>query len=909
MSTDFPQTHQHFSKRIARAPSTNRAVPYDQDARGEEYGFAFPSLRGSTPDHTIDFYFETGPPPTVPVGRKSPGLITIRCNLLTWHIGTLAAGRYKVLLDFLDENEFLLPPTDGTWVCQDTSQNLCLKDFNETTLTATCCFSGMRIHRSGRYTLLARLIHNFGAQTDKWEPETTQLISTTRSPWFMADRPTGFLGQLASMENLSTPFSEVFRKRSIDGQAPESSIRDSDAENETRKVLEENSAMHTSCTVFWVDLDLPRFVLSELPTDQALSSMLTVSGTPEKAFSMTCKEYVETFWPTVGPKLLEMFISNIQESHPRFQALNGSPRHPNGGSIMVWTGIETIVAAKGSKSFAAEVAELLRWFTATFNPCKEGNLQFSDSLIRHGHDRGYFEILQRIPLERGATETVATCWHRMFEGFNLAVGFPIPERSDEKGVELPFQAMKLLGLIWHPCHYDGKVFLKGDETALLPIASTSDNCIQWHFVQTDEGDSESLWDLIKESGDVMTDLSHIRNLSEKRMFVGYWPNAEIHLGTRTSGFRSVELSGAQYNDKNRIILGDEITGTFGTSGMGFFTAEVSATVQLHQTANRRIMAAHKRIHDKIRNAKQALTLIYDVGTKRAWLVPELSVVLHMILVWASYQDQAEDVLDKMPYAMPHHHGGEAAYEAIKSAMGSELPAHIQTDEVNTFSHLLVEFFARITYIKDQQIGAKSRETKDLIGYEFKEICEFQEHIASKRATIDTTKSAGWPKLIASRPDIAVLFCSGLVDPIQPTPKEPDCCLTWSEIPKEQYFLTASMPCVRQLSQQCGGGDSLKVYNDLYCVPGNATSWSIRNLCREGHSPCYQSLLEMSNQPPKGSYAYSETGAIVVGKVQTNSLKLKFGKAKWCSSMDFRRIIGIGHDEKPGSTTTEASEFE
>ena len=199
----------------------------------------------------------------------------------------------------------------------------------------------------------------------------------------------------------------------------------------------------------------------------------------------------------------------------------------------------------------------------------------------------------------------------------------------------------------HPCHYDDKIFLKGDETALLPIASTSDNCIQWHFVQTDEGDSESLWDLIKKSGDVMTDMSHIRNLSEKRMFVGYWPNAEIHLGTRTSGFRSVELSGAQYNDKNRIILGDEITGTFGTSGMGFFTAEVSATVQIHQTANRRIMAAHKRIHDKIRNAKQASTLIYDVGTKRAWLVPELSVVLHMILAWASYQDQAEDVLEKM----------------------------------------------------------------------------------------------------------------------------------------------------------------------------------------------------------------------------------------------------------------------
>lgn len=182
-----------------------------------------------------------------------------------------------------------------------------------------------------------------------------------------------------------------------------------------------------------------------------------------------------------------------------------------------------------------------------------------------------------------------------------------------------------------------------------------------------------------------------------------------------------------------------------------------------------------------------------MGSERAWLVPQLSVVLHLVLAWAFFQDDAEELLDMFPYAEAHYDGGAAAHRAIKPAMDMELPESAQTPETKTFSQLLSEFFAYMTKITDQQMGSSVKEKKDFVGYDFKEIAEEREHIFSKKASIDGARSTGWLKLISSRPEIPVLFCSNLADPIKPAPgHDTENCLAWREVPRDQYFLAVSI---------------------------------------------------------------------------------------------------------------------
>lgn len=126
---------------------------------------------------------------------------------------------------------------------------------------------------------------------------------------------------------------------------------------------------------------------------------------------------------------------------------------------------------------------------------------------------------------------------------------------------------------------------------------------------------------------------------------------------------------------------------------------------------------------------------------------------------------------------------------------------------------------RLSQIKDERMRQHVRgvkETKELIGYEFVDIAGFEEYMHAKRVAIGKN-GVGWMQFVAKRPEMAVLVCSNLKDPVKLANGEPTCA-AWAEVPKDQFYLAASMSCLKYLSQRCGGEDSLKLYNDLYCTP-------------------------------------------------------------------------------------------
>ena len=58
----------------------------------------------------------------------------------------------------------------------------------------------------------------------------------------------------------------------------------------------------------------------------------------------------------------------------------------------------------------------------------------------------------------------------MFQSFVIAIGFPIPNREHQKGIELPLELMLTLGRVRYPVDCLESVVLKGHSTALIPMS-------------------------------------------------------------------------------------------------------------------------------------------------------------------------------------------------------------------------------------------------------------------------------------------------------------------------------------------------------------------------------------------------------------------------------------------------------
>lgn len=81
------------------------------------------------------------------------------------------------------------------------------------------------------------------------------------------------------------------------------------------------------------------------------------------------------------------------------------------------------------------------------------------------------------------------CWHKIFNSPVVVTGYPIlrrPESGRETGLEMPLDMMMALADASVPVSYQGRTFVKGHSTALVPTRHV-DGLTIWHFVHNDPG--------------------------------------------------------------------------------------------------------------------------------------------------------------------------------------------------------------------------------------------------------------------------------------------------------------------------------------------------------------------------------------------------------------------------------------
>lgn len=396
----------------------------------------------------------------------------------------------------------------------------------------------------------------------------------------------------------------------------------------------------------------------------------------------------------------------------------------------------------------------------------------------------------------------SSCWHSIFSGSVIAEGFPIEERGNELGLEMPLNMMAALTGVRHAVEYEGGVLLKGNSSAFVPVKRYSKS-IQWHYINQPLNFRLSYKTLSAWYPNRATSFEvDVESLKNTRHFVGWWGTAETHLGTKTANYENIDWSAC-----NQVGRGLKISG----ATLGFqqiMTGEINFSLgardgKLHIQRK----GPYQRI---VQCAARSPVVLYDSGEKRAWLVPSSAVILHIAKTRHfrnPYMNDGKEIV--FPSADP----STSSHEAAEKVLLEQAPLKLCTqdglgNQDYYLQDLVRDIWSYLETLLDKNITKEATTDpelkatmRDLLrGWEFMDLVDDRSPFRLKETYIEKT-SGGWTDL-ARDTDAIVLFGSGFEDIIRPG-STAGLCHSWKSVPKGRDFLAATVPMMNNLYEQAG----------------------------------------------------------------------------------------------------------
>ena len=528
-----------------------------------------------------------------------------------------------------------------------------------------------------------------------------------------------------------------------------------------------------------------------------------------------------------------------------------------------------------------EVAQQLAWITASFRLPRYGQTSYSEVLLEHSGNM-IFNIdlldLEIIPIKD------STCWLPLFANSIVARGFPTPARNGEKGIELPFSIMTGLANIMYPVVHGEGLYLRGFSNLLFPTSLSPEmKSVQWHLVSSPKPrmrlpsgtlpveSTECQW--LK-----FTDLERLASAS--RTFLGYCRAVEVHLGTETSKQDYIEVTDSGADDERPAPGVNPKSVTTGTSGLGIFGFQLNVDISLPKCRYTNTEAGSYL--DLIDDAKETPMVVYDNAKERerGWLVPILSVVLHMVHIWARDKN---DLLAIPPFADLHWDSGQASSAAIKKHGRVEI-RRLPNDK-KYYLYDLVERLLITSYkLAEKQAIAKYEpgrtvnfEKPKLYGWELMAVAKGHRFVNRKQVDM----SEDWKILGA---DLLVLFCKNLGEIIRPASHVKIC--RWGNLPYfGQNYLTATVKTLQILSEQRSGrdanGTSLRLADRAYWPPSGDEQFEDCAQCLDNshgqRTTCLKWPQQIVHKEPEHGKACPQIplqGAVSFGKRKSQENRMR-----------------------------------
>lgn len=482
----------------------------------------------------------------------------------------------------------------------------------------------------------------------------------------------------------------------------------------------------------------------------------------------------------------------------------------------------------------ADVASQLAWIVAAFKQPPEDGLSFTSAKIedsfpmgdlsQDGQDRcSVFRIEHTDSLDQCLKD--GTCWHPLFTGLNVAVGFPTPHRPDGMhGVELPLSILTTFSGCGYAVAYKDGFVLKGWQNALFPVRTDSDSgalraasALQWHLFKSER---HRLY--IAEAKKTAPDLLPVRtelSLTEfctaveqtERHFLGLYQAARFRIGTndsRADMIATIHADDRLEETRLRGLLEWTRIINFSFGGGKGVSLGASTGIRVRKVKERLLSLDLERGQRNIINAtKTNSTILFNVKTRVAWMLPQICVVMYLVQAWTKkyYPDTQIDYPD---FHDMSENGLDRALDRFKDQQDAK-----RIELMGTF-----EYFAKaFDQLQDDEKlkPAKRAHPKQLAGIDFAQLATKPKTYSILTTDIDIDSGGNWLQMLKSdwkdmqtRYEtrnapyrVVTLFCDNLTpQPILPTIKV---CDTWLPPPFEKDYLVTAMHCLRELTELYG----------------------------------------------------------------------------------------------------------
>jgi hypothetical protein len=533
----------------------------------------------------------------------------------------------------------------------------------------------------------------------------------------------------------------------------------------------------------------------ELPS---IGSVVVLTGSALYAQATTCAEYIKSTWPKTGHILIELLDTALKVP-------NTAPIHINkdceGLPLIVNirsgpTG-DLIFYARGSDELLmVELVQQIAFIGSALSTSPFGDeLAYATPSVRRTSYPSMFDIsFEHKRLH--ATETA--CWLPLFRGAVIASGFPIPNRADEMGLEIPLELLAGIAGVRHAVEYEGGIVMKGFSHMFIPVRKLDDR-VQWHAISSQDPETRLSYQdaLARCKARALSKEVSLEHIQSCRAIVGWCSVATSRLGSDLANYENIDYSGAKDVDSAIRCAGGSLGfQQFGMAALDFkFGAKDGKCHFQRSGPYQRIVSA----------AEKTPIVLYDTGEQRAWLVPASSVMLHM----AQHRHTLEPF--EMNEKRVRLNTNVPLDSSAKKVLLNNESLRLSDTEEYTFKDVILNIWSLLEFLIDQNVtrdrnasGACLKGTlhDSLTGFEFKAVVEERSPFRQKQMHLGKT-NGGWPQLVRDI-DALVLLADGFEDIILPADQgNPRLCRSWQRVPKGQDHLATSTKTLKELYDVAG----------------------------------------------------------------------------------------------------------
>lgn len=453
------------------------------------------------------------------------------------------------------------------------------------------------------------------------------------------------------------------------------------------------------------------------------------------------------------------------------------------------------VVLTGTRKYLIKLTQQISWLSTAFRSFEERGVALSRFKIYQTTSNAL--RLKVLKLEQ-VGEKSRSCWHPLFQGGVIAWGFPFRGRNGQSGIELPLGVMIELADIVGPVFYEGGIVLKGFSSIIFPVsrsdlsAEHGDNSIQWHSIHT-LNDSPANLSLLKNfENRWLCQPTEMDKLIHTRTFLGCYKKVIVHLATKEVAYNIIEQSALRPSKPMA-----ELTGLNFGAGFNKIVALNSAAV-FTIPKNIRVQRKSDSYDQMLTFSSKMPVILYDTFDQRAWMVPALSVIYHMVHVWFSrHKDDFTTGINRPPYARAISNIGGEARDIISRSGGFHLYNSVEDEKPRLLSEHIKDYLLQFEQLMAVPPVHNSIGADKLTGWDLMDIIS-GEPLSTLSAPVGAKFQGNWYSLIQNS-NMIVLFCKRLGDIIVPESEEQTVCAAWKAVPPGRDYLTATVHCLQKCS--------------------------------------------------------------------------------------------------------------